>query len=76
VKRERALDEILRASAEDPKGRGGLELSECFVDGTFVGTRKGRIGGIEQAGPLLAGTELMALADPSGLPIGQATRFF
>jgi hypothetical protein len=41
VERERALDEILRASAEDLKGRGGFELSECFVDGTFVGTRKG-----------------------------------
>lgn len=31
--------------AEDLKERGGLDLSECFVDGTFAGAKKGRIGG-------------------------------
>jgi transposase len=35
------LDGVLRALAEDLKGRGGLDLSECFVDGTFVGAKKG-----------------------------------
>jgi transposase len=35
------LDEILRALAEDLKDRGDLDLSECFVDGTFVGAKKG-----------------------------------
>ena len=35
------LDEILRALAEDLRDRGGLDLSECFIDGTFVGAKKG-----------------------------------
>ena len=43
------LDEILRALAEDLKDRGGLDLSECFVDGTFVGAKKGKIRGKDQA---------------------------
>jgi transposase len=38
---EGVLDEVLRALAEDLKYRGGLDLSECFVDGTFVGAKKG-----------------------------------
>jgi transposase len=47
---ECVLDKVLHASAVDLKERDGLELSECFVDGTFVGAKKGRIGGKEQAG--------------------------
>jgi transposase len=35
------LDEILRALAEDLKEQGGLDLSECFIDGTFVSAKKG-----------------------------------
>ena len=38
---EGVLDEVLRALAKDLKERGGLDLSECFVDGTFVGAKKG-----------------------------------
>ena len=38
---EGVLDGVLRALAEDLKDRGGLDLSECFVDGTFVGAKKG-----------------------------------
>ena len=38
---EGVLDEILRALAEGLKERGGLELSECFVDGTFVEAKRG-----------------------------------
>ena len=30
--------------------RGGLDLSECFIDGTFVGAKKGRMRGKVQAG--------------------------
>jgi hypothetical protein len=32
--------EVLRALAEEPKERGGLDLSECFV-----GAKRGRLGG-------------------------------
>ena len=38
---EGVLDDILRALAEDLKDRGGLDFSECFIDGTFVGAKKG-----------------------------------
>ena len=38
---EGVLEEVLRALAEDLKERGGLDLSECFIDGTFVGAKKG-----------------------------------
>ncbi len=33
--------QILRALAKDLKKRGSLDLSECFIDGTFVGAKKG-----------------------------------
>ena len=40
--REGVLEEVLRALAlDDLKERGGLDLSECLVDGTFVGAKKG-----------------------------------
>ena len=32
---------LLRILAEDLKERGGLDLSECFIDGTFVTAKKG-----------------------------------
>ena len=35
------LDEILRALAEDLKEQGGLDLSECLIDGIFVSAKKG-----------------------------------
>src|SRR5215212_352920 len=38
---EGVLDAILRALAEDLKEQGRLDLSECFIDGTFVGAKKG-----------------------------------
>jgi len=30
------MEAILRPLAEDLKVRGGLDLKECFIDGTFV----------------------------------------
>jgi transposase len=38
---EGVLDEILHALAPDLRKRGSLDLSECFVDATFVGAKKG-----------------------------------
>jgi transposase len=63
---EGVLEKVLHASAVDLKERGGLELSECFVDGTFVGAKKGRIGGKSKRGK---GAKLMALTERSGHPI-------
>jgi hypothetical protein len=39
-----AFEEILKALANDLKERGDLDLSECFVDGSFVIAKKGALG--------------------------------
>ncbi len=39
--RDGTLRLMLEALAKDLKERGGLELSECFIDGTFVVAKKG-----------------------------------
>ncbi len=39
--RDRTLERILEALARDLKARGGLDLSECFIDGTFIVAKKG-----------------------------------
>jgi len=35
------MERILRTLARDLKERGGLDVSECFIDGTFVVAKKG-----------------------------------
>lgn len=35
------FEEVLRALVKDVKERGGLDLSECFIDGSFVIAKKG-----------------------------------
>jgi transposase len=35
------LRRVLEALAEDLRVRGGLDLSECFIDGTFIVAKKG-----------------------------------
>lgn len=37
------LERILLALARDVEARGGIDLSECFIDGTFAGAKKGAI---------------------------------
>jgi transposase len=39
--REGTLRKVLEALAQDLKERGDLDLSECFIDGTFVVAKKG-----------------------------------
>jgi transposase len=39
--RDRTLEQVLLALARDLEARGGLDLSECFIDGTFAGAKKG-----------------------------------
>ncbi|CAA9464061.1 MAG: Mobile element protein [uncultured Rubrobacteraceae bacterium] len=38
---EGVFSAILEALAEDLKGRGEIDLSECYIDGTFVVAKKG-----------------------------------
>ena len=44
------FEEVLRALVKDVKERGGLDLTECFIDGSFVIAKRGRWGGKNQAG--------------------------
>jgi transposase len=41
--REGTLERLLHALAQDLKERGGLDLSECFIDGTFAPAKKGAL---------------------------------
>src|SRR5258708_18647110 len=38
---EGTIDRLLRAIAQDLRDRGGLDLSEAFIDGSFSGAKKG-----------------------------------
>ncbi len=35
------MGEVLRALARDLRERGGIEIEEAFIDGTFAGAKKG-----------------------------------
>lgn len=64
------LERVLEALATDLKERGGLDLSECFIDGTFKWRRKGQMCGKNQAGQRFeAHGHSWALADRFGLPL-------
>ena len=42
--RSGAFEDILRTLVKDVKERGGLDLTECFIDGSFVIAKKGAKG--------------------------------
>ena len=44
------METILRALAEDLRERGGLDVRECFIDGTFVGAKKGALASERPSG--------------------------
>ncbi len=35
------FEQVLKALATDLRERGGIDLSECFIDGTFIAAKKG-----------------------------------
>jgi transposase len=39
--RDGTLERVLAALSENLRKHGGLDFSECFIDGTFVGAKKG-----------------------------------
>jgi transposase len=41
--RDGTLEQLLHALAEDLYERGGIDLTECFIDGTFAGAKKGAL---------------------------------
>lgn len=62
---------ILEALARDLEERGAINLSECFIDGTFVVAKKrgAKVGKTRRG----KGTKLMVIADASGLPLAVHT---
>ncbi len=47
------MDSVLKALVQDMEERGGIDLSECFIDGTFASAKKGGLG----VGPTKRGKE-------------------
>src|SRR5436309_13286373 len=56
--RSGVMERVLLAIAQDLKDRGGLDLRECFIDGTFVPAKKGALRRKDQA---RQGAEIAAL---------------
>jgi transposase len=48
--REGRFERILEALARDLKERGKLDLSECFIDGTFIVAKKGAAAWVRPSG--------------------------
>ena len=48
--RSGVLRQILERLAEDLRERGKLDLSECFVDATFVSAKKGALPSVKPSG--------------------------
>jgi transposase len=68
--KEGTLQRILEALAQDLEDRGQIDLSECFIDGSFVAAKKGSKVGKSRRGK---GRKLMAIADAAGLPLAVHT---
>jgi putative transposase of IS4/5 family DUF4096 len=51
---EGVLDSVLQALAEDLEERGEIDLSECYIDGTFVVAKKGGRGWERPSGAKVA----------------------
>ncbi|MGV3560782.1 IS5 family transposase [Larkinella arboricola] len=59
------FEQIITTLARDLHQRGGIDLSECFVDGTFCMAKKGALlVGKTKRGK---GTKIMAITDASGV---------
>ena len=48
--REGTLKRILHALAEDLYERGSIDLTECFIDGTFAGAKRGALALAKRSG--------------------------
>jgi transposase len=65
--RDGTYERILGALARDLRDLGKLDLSECFIDGSFVVEKKGAHAW--ERATRGKGTKLTAVADRSGLPL-------
>jgi len=48
--RSGVMTRLLEALAEDLKARGKIDVRECFIDGTFVGAKKGGLASVPPSG--------------------------
>ena len=48
--REGTFERVLEALAQDLKERGKLDISECFIDGTFIVAKKGAAAWVRPSG--------------------------
>jgi transposase len=66
------LGSVLEALAEDLQERGQIDLSECYIDGTFVVAKKGAASlvGKTKRGK---GSKIMAFSDDSSIPLALHT---
>jgi len=71
---EGVLGTVLKALAEDLEERGEIDLSECYIDGTFVAAKKG--GAASLVGKTKRGkaTKIMAFSDGSSIPLALRTK--
>jgi transposase len=71
--RDGTLERILHALAEDLYERGGIDISEAFIDGTFAGAKKGASpSGRRSAGRGPRSWQLqtaLVFLSPQGLPV-------
>jgi transposase len=69
--REKALEGVLRALVADMESRGGIDLSEAFIDGTFAGAKRGAVALVQQSAARGARSwqlrTAMVFLSPSGL---------
>ncbi|WP_151638115.1 MULTISPECIES: IS5 family transposase [Noviherbaspirillum] len=65
------MRQILEALARHLQEAGKIDLSECFIDGTFVVAKKGgpKVGKTKRG----KGSKLMVIADAHGLPLAVHT---
>lgn len=70
--REGVFQGVLEALAHDLEARGEIDLSECYVDATFVIAKKGgpRVGKTKRG----KGSKIMAVADATGAGIACTLR--
>jgi hypothetical protein len=59
------LGSVLEALAEDLEERGEIDLSECYIDATFVAAKGERVGKTKRG----KGTKIMAFSDGSSIPL-------
>ena len=68
--RDGTLKQVLHALAADLYERGGIDVTECFIDGTFAGAKKGALASGRPSGARRRRSWQLQTARASLLPLG------